>query len=87
MDVLHEMDAQPPLARGVDAMRALNSINDRLARSLLALHCDCGTGTGTCDGGSSGDLVARRLTWGCETIELIADHFGIDYPVARRKIG
>ncbi|MBF4765563.1 hypothetical protein ISU07_20735 [Nocardioides islandensis] len=50
MDVVHEIDDRPG-SRGewIDAMRRLNSINDPLARSIVALHPDCGTGGGECD--------------------------------------
>lgn len=85
MDVVHEIDDRPtPVARWVDAMRRLNSINDSLARRVLALHRDCGSGSGTCDGGFDGDPIAQRVDWGCETTAVIAHHFGIEYPVAPR---
>ncbi len=81
MDVVHEIDDRPtPVARWVDAMRRLNSIDDPLARSVLALHRDCGSGNGTCDGGDDDEPVARRVDWGCETTAVIAHHFGIEYP-------
>lgn len=81
MDVVHEIDDRPtPVARWVDAMRRLNSIDDSLARSVLALHRDCGTGNGTCDGNDDGEPIARRVGWGCETTAVIANHFGIEYP-------
>lgn len=52
MDVVHEVpDAKPlPIARWVESMRRLNAIQDPLARRLLALHRDCGSGSGMCDG-------------------------------------
>jgi hypothetical protein len=80
MDVVHEVDDSPPsIARWVEAMRLLNSINDPLARRLLALHRDCGSGTGECD--SDPDVSpAERRSWGCETTAVIADHFGLAYP-------
>ena len=82
MDVLHEVDDSPaPVSRWVDAMRRLNTINDPLARKLLALHRDCGSGTGVCDSlDDEPNPMNRRSNWGCETTELIADHFGVEYP-------
>ena len=82
MDVVHEVDDSPtPVSRWVDAMRRLNTINDPLARKLLALHRDCGAGTGVCDSlDDDPDPMDRRSTWGCETTGLIADHFGVEYP-------
>lgn len=82
MDVLHEVDDSPaPVSRWVDAMRRLNTINDPLARKLLALHRDCGSGTGSCDSlDDEANPMDRRPNWGCETTELIADHFGVEYP-------
>lgn len=87
MDVVHEMDDTPaPAARWVDAMRQLSTINDPLARRLLALHRDCGSGTGVCDSDPDSDAVpmAVRRDWGCETTALIADHYAVEYPVASR---
>ncbi|MDR7251910.1 hypothetical protein J2X46_000886 [Nocardioides sp. BE266] len=84
MDVVLEVDDRPtPVARWVDAMRRLNSIDDPLARRVLALHRDCGSGGGTCDGGFESEPISRRVGWGCETTSAIADHFGVDYPVAQ----
>jgi len=82
MDVVHEVDDSPtPVSRWVDAMRRLNAINDPLARKLLELHRDCGSGTGVCDSvDDEPDPMDRRRNWGCETTELIASHFGIEYP-------
>jgi hypothetical protein len=80
MDVVHEIDDRPaPVARWVDAMRRLNAIDDPLARRILSLHRDCGTGSGPCD--SEGDDVpmAQRADWGCETTAVIADHFRVPY--------
>ena len=86
MDVVNEVDDRPtPVARWVDAMRRLNSIEDPLARRLLALHRDCGTGSGTCDGGFDGQSITQRVAWGCETTAVIADHFVVDFPVAPRN--
>lgn len=85
-DVVHEVDDRPtPVARWVDAMRRLNSIDDPLARRILALHRDCGSGTGACDSDFEDEPIARRLDWGCETMSVIADHFQVDYPVARSE--
>ena len=84
-DVVHEFDDRPtPVARWVDAMRRLNSINDSLARQLLALHRDCGSGNGTCDDGFDGGPITERRDWGCETTALIARHFGVEYPAPPR---
>ena len=83
MDVVYEIDDRPtPVARWVDAMRLLNSINDPLARRILALHRDCGSGTGACDSGFEDEPIARRIDWGCETTAVIADHFAVEYPAA-----
>ena len=83
MDVVHEVDDRPtPVARWVDAMRRLNAIDDPLARKILHLHRDCGSGSGTCDGGFDGEPMAHRVDWGCETTGVIAQHFQIEYPVA-----
>jgi hypothetical protein len=62
-------------------MRRLNSIDDPLARALLALHRDCGSGSGVCDS-IDGEVVPipDRRGWGCETTEVIADHVGVEYP-------
>lgn len=85
MDVVHEIDDRPtPVARWLDAMRRLNSIEDPLARQLVALHRDCGTGSGTCDDGFDGQPIAKRVGWGCETTATIAHHFEIEFPVAPR---
>lgn len=67
-------------------MRRLNSINDPLARTVLALHRDCGSGSDACDGGFDGQPIAQRVDWGCETTGVIALHFGIEYPVAPPEI-
>lgn len=82
MDVVHEVDDTPaPVSRWVDAMRRLNGIDDPLARKILALHRDCGTGQGTCDTDVDDvEPIAQRAEWGCETTQLIADHFGVEYP-------
>lgn len=83
MDVVHENDDRPtPVARWVDAMRRLNSIDDPLARRILALHRDCGSGSGACDSDLEDEPIARRVDWGCETTSVIAHHFGVKFPVA-----
>jgi hypothetical protein len=86
MDVEHEVDDSPaPVSRWVDAMRRLNAIDDPLARKLLALHRDCGSGTGLCDSLDDDPVpVDGRSGWGCVTTELIASHLGVDYPSAAR---
>ncbi len=82
-DVVHEIDDRPtPVARWVDAMRRLNSIDDPLARRILALHRDCGTGSGACDSGLEDEPIAQRVEWGCETTSVVAHHFGVEYPAA-----
>lgn len=82
-DVVHEVeDSGPvPVARWLESMRRLNGINDPLARKILKLHQDCGSGTGECDSGL--EEPGRRMGfWPCETVELVADHFGVEYPRA-----
>jgi len=87
MDVVHEVDdSTAPVSRWVDAMRRLNTINDPLARKLLTLHRDCGSGTGVCDSlDDEPDPMNRRTSWGCETTQIIADHFDVDYPLGRER--
>ena len=83
MDVVHEVpeDKPVPVARWVESMRRLNGIGDPLARRLLTLHRDCGSGSGVCDSVDEEFMaIADRSGWGCETTELIADHFGVEYP-------
>lgn len=85
MDVVHEIDDRPtPVARWVDAMRRLNTIEDPLARRLIALHRACGSGTGPCDAGDDEVPMNSRFDWGCETTDVIAHHFGIEYPTGPR---
>lgn len=83
MDVVYEVPEDKPVtvALWVESMRRLNSIEEPLARRLLKLHQDCGSGSGECDS-TEDDVVtiANRSGWGCETTRLIADHFGVDYP-------
>lgn len=89
-----ELDAQPWIvdevmpsstkastAEWLEAQRRLNRINDPLARKILALHRQCGSGVGACDP-LRDELVPEPRTsgWGCETIETIALHFHVDYP-------
>ena len=83
MDVAHDVeDLEPvPVARWVEAMRRLNGIQDPLARQILAIHQDCGSGSGVCDGSESDVIpISRRAHWGCETTEIVAQHFGVGYP-------
>jgi len=83
MDVVHEVtDEQPvPAARWVESMRRLNAIQDPLARRLLALHRDCGSGSGACDSADDEPVaISQRRGWGCETTEAIAEHFRVEYP-------
>lgn len=86
MDVVHEaQDPRPaPVARWVDAMRLLNAIDDPLARKILAVHRDCGSGAGACDQFiENAEPLAQRVDWGCETTRLVADHFEVAYPEPR----
>jgi len=81
MDVVHEISARPaPIARWVEAMRRLNAVDDPLARRILALHRECGSGTGECDSGLEEMPKNKNADWGCETTALIAAHFGVAYP-------
>lgn len=82
MDVVHEFDDRPtPVARWVSAMRLLNSIDDPLARKILAIHRECGSGGGGCDSLEDvGVPMDDRREWGCETTAVIAGHFGVEYP-------
>src|SRR3546814_13132907 len=74
MDVVHEVDDSPtPVSRWVDAMRRLNTINDPLARKLLALPRDCGAGTGVCDSlAADPDPMDSLSSRGRDTTTLIA---------------
>lgn len=86
MDVVHEVEEPVPVTRWVEALRRLNGIRDPLARQILALHRDCGSGSGVCDGCDSGSTpISGRTHWGCETIEVVAQHFGVEYPVANGR--
>lgn len=89
MDVVHEVtqDTPVPVARWVEAMRRLNAIRDPLARRLVTLHRDCGSGAGVCDGSEDGSVpIAERSGWGCETMEAIADHFQVEYPTPPPRV-
>jgi hypothetical protein len=80
MDVVHAVEeSRTTVARWAAAMRRLNAIDDPLARKVLALHRECGSGSGPCD--TEDDLVriADRGEWGCETTSVIASHFGVTY--------
>jgi hypothetical protein len=80
VDVVHEIDeGAGSVGEWVDAVRRLNAINDPLARSILALHRDCGSGDGECDCDSDPVPMAERIDWGCETTALVAGHYGIEY--------
>jgi hypothetical protein len=81
VDVVYEIDDTPGTqAQWVESMRRLNSIKHGLARRILALHRDCGSGTGVCDSlDDEPGLWADRTDWGCETTATIAAHFGVEY--------
>lgn len=87
MDVVYEFDDEPvPVSRWLEAMRRLNGINDPLARQILKLHQDCGSGAGVCDSCEEDPVpIAYRRDWGCETTQLIAEHFGVAYPEFPRR--
>ena len=88
MDVVHELEELEPVAetRWVEAMRRLNAIRDPLARQILAIHRNCGSGDGVCDGYESDAVpLSGRSHWGCETVEVVAQHFGVEYPVAKDR--
>lgn len=80
MDVAYEIDDRPvsPTQR-VEAMRRLNSIDDPLARQIVELHRDCGSGSGPCDD-IDDDPDDRGAHWGCETTSIVATYFGIEFP-------
>lgn len=81
MDVVHDVEDPPSRSRWVEAMRRLNAIDDPLARKVLALHRECGSGTGPCDDTDDDPLPsAERTTWGCATTEIVASHFGVVHP-------
>lgn len=73
-DVVHEVGSGPNSpAQWVESRRRLNSISDRLSRDLIALHQDCGSGSGVCEDYSDSG-------WGCETVTLIARHHKVEFP-------
>jgi len=83
MDVVHEIGDSPTSpARWLAAMRRLNAIDDPLARKIVALHRDCGSGDGPCNSDDDPDLTEDRAGWGCETTATIAQHFGVQTPEA-----
>lgn len=83
MDVVHEVEERAPMSATlwIEAMRRLNVIEDPLIRRILAVHLDCGSGTGACDDmEDEGVPLSERNGWGCETTELIAQHSAVDFP-------
>ena len=89
LDVVHDVrqDKPVPVTRWIEAMRRLNAIRDPLARQILVLDRECGSGTGTCD--NADDVVpeiADRLRWGCKTTEVIAGSFRCRVPRATRAL-
>lgn len=80
MDVVHDVQeaTAPSASTWVEARRRLNTIDDRLARDLIRLHGDCGTGQGECDQVETPN--ERFGTWGCATTATIAHHFNIQFP-------
>jgi len=87
MNVAHEVPGDPvPVVRWVESLRRLNAVQDPLVRRLLALHRDCGSGSGVCDGlDSELILMSARAEWGCETTPTIAHHFDVQYPEQRTR--
>jgi hypothetical protein len=85
MDVVYEVEDTTPatVSQWLESARRLNGIDDPLARKLLALHRDCGSGNGVCD--DIDDALERRQWWNCETTALIAGHYGVEYPAALRS--
>jgi hypothetical protein len=82
-DVVYEVTDDGPclLLAGWSCWRRLNGMEDPLARRLLALHRDGGSGMGACDNSHEEPVpISQRSGWGCETIEAIADHLDVDYP-------
>lgn len=82
MDVVHEIPGPGSASAWVAAQRRLNTITDPLARRLIELHRDSGSGTGECDPVDDLDDVdaGPRIGWGCETTRLIAEHYNIASP-------
>lgn len=81
VDVVHEVDDSPGTeSQWIESMRRLNTIQDPLSRRVLALHQDCGSGSGVCDS-DEGDAMSwsERRDWGCETTATIAEHFAVEY--------
>lgn len=82
VDVAHEVDHSPMTqAHWLESRRRLNPITDALARKIIHLHRDCGSGTGECDSVDDFDSDSRQPNWGCETTALVAAHFNIDFPL------
>lgn len=81
MDVVYEVADVGPIdpLLWVEAMRRLNSIDDPLARKIVELHRDCGSGDGVCDAYDHEDS-ASGADWACETMSVVAAHFGVKYP-------
>lgn len=79
-DVVHEVPEPGTRDTWIEAMRRLNAIGDPLARDLIKLHQDCGSGVGECD--SVDDIGDPNYDyWGCSTLATIAKHHRIDYPI------
>jgi len=88
MDVVYEVEDTTPatVSQWLEAARRLNGIDDPLARKLLELHRDCGSGDGVCDDNdANSEALERRQWWNCETTALIAGHYGVEYPAAPAK--
>ena len=81
MDVVYEVDDRPgSMSEWLAARRRLNAVKDPLARRIIELHRDCGSGQGECDSGLDNPVpMAERTDWGCETTSLVAAHYGIEY--------
>lgn len=79
MDVVHLEDDRIPWTPQLwaESCRRLNVITDPLIRAIVELHQDCGSGDGQCDSDEDADPEAD---WGCDTLSVIANHFGIEYP-------
>ena len=83
MDVVHEVDDDDPspVSRWAEGMRRLNSVRDPLARKIVALHSECGSGDGPCDDQTGDSVLPDPWSWwACETLELIAEHHRVEYP-------
>lgn len=80
-DVVPEIDDSPMTpARWLESQRRLYAIADPLARKVIELHRDCGSGTGECDSADELEIAGRSPYWGCETTALVAAHFSIEFP-------